>query len=347
MATTVRVELGERSYEIRIGAGALDWGWAGLPRECRALLVTDHRVEALYAERCEAALRALGWQVTREVVPAGEASKCMAMVERLCARAVEGGLAGYAAASYLRGVRFVQVPTTLLAMVDSSVGGKTGVNLPQGKNLVGAFHQPMRVVADLACLDTLSEREYAAGMAEVVKYGVIRDAGLFAQLEADAAGLRGVPVAPLEGIVARCCRLKAEVVAEDEREGGVRAVLNFGHTLGHALEALGEYQACLHGEAVAMGMEYAAALSERVCGFPAAERERLVRLLRALGLPALAAGPAHSWSDIRRVMTRDKKASGGLPRFVLAERLGRVRFGCEVDEDALRGAYEWCLAQAG
>ncbi len=356
------MELGERSYRIRVGGGLLarTGAWcraAGL--KGTALVVTDRHVAPLYATPVEASLKAAGFRTVRAVVPPGEASKCEARLFELYDRALDarmdrssfvvavgggvvGDLAGYLAASYLRGIPFVQIPTTLLAMVDSSVGGKTGIDLPRGKNLVGAFHQPSLVVADTDTLSTLSRREYAAGLAEVVKYGVIRDAPLFRLLETRAAGVLAVDRALVDGIVARCCRIKAGVVGADEREGGVRAILNFGHTFGHALENAAGYAGLLHGEAVAAGMVCAAWLSTRLCGFPERDAARLARLLAAFGLPASARGMRASWPALARAMALDKKASGGAPRFVLADRIGRVRHGVAVSPELVKEAWHVC-----
>ena len=241
---------------------------------------------------------------------------------------VIGDLTGFAAASWLRGIRFVQVPTTLLAMVDSSVGGKTGINIPEGKNLVGAFHQPELVLMDLDTLKTLPPRELSAGMAEVVKTAVIWDAELFQALEKSAE------IFPNIGkIIARCCEIKAEVVQQDEREGGLRGILNFGHTAAHAIENVAGYGEFLHGEAVAIGMVYAARLSVALKGLSEEESARIEKLLARLSLPLGVAGL--EWKDIRAAMAVDKKTVGGLPKFVLADRIGHVEFGCEVPEELL------------
>lgn len=351
---TLQVGLGERSYDIRIGRGALESGWSGVPRDQRALVISDRNVDPLYGGACQAVLADMGWEVSRHVVPAGEASKSLVCLGTLYRRAVEvgldrssyivalgggvvGDLAGFLAASYLRGVRLIQVPTSLLALVDSSVGGKTGVNLPEGKNLVGAFYQPDLVIADLGCLDSLPVREYVAGLAEVIKYGIIWDAELFGRLESHREALLDRDDAMLEAVVARSCEIKAEVVSVDEREAGVRAILNFGHTLGHAVEATAGFERWLHGEAVAAGMDYALRLSVLQKGMPAAEAKRVRTLLAGVGLPALKHPEiaAMEWPALRRAMGADKKALGGTPRFVLAHRLGSVSFGCKVAEPEL------------
>ncbi len=357
MARTVRVELKERSYDIQVGTelpvgGALD-GESG----AAVLIVTDSNVDPLYGDLCDRQLTSAGCRVTRAVIPAGEASKDLHWAGVLYGKAVAAGLdrksvivalgggvvgdlAGFVAATYLRGVRFVQIPTTLLAMVDSSVGGKTGINLPEGKNLVGCFHQPARVVADLATLRSLPQREYVSGLAEVVKYGVIWDARLFRDLEASVRGLLDRNTELLDRIVARCCEIKAEVVAMDEHEVGPRAILNFGHTLGHAIEKAAGYGHLLHGEAVSIGMVYAAYLSTRLKGFADDDYTRLVSILKSLRLPVKTEGGAGAWGAVRDAMTADKKSLRRVPRFVLAERLGGVVIGCEVGDAELKEAWD-------
>ncbi|MFC1462648.1 3-dehydroquinate synthase [Verrucomicrobiota bacterium] len=351
---TVRVSLGDRAYDVNVGAGVSVGSSLSEGAGLRVLLVSDSNVDPLYGDRCEEQLSALGCSVARSVVPAGEESKSLARVEALYTEALAAGLertsvivalgggmvgdlAGFVAATYLRGIGLVQVPTTVLAMVDSAVGGKTAVNLPEGKNLVGSFHQPAEVAADLATLKTLPEREYASGLAEVVKYGVIWDAALFADLEKDAEGLLTRDMSVLEDVVTRCCEIKAEVVQADEKESSLRAILNFGHTLGHALERVLGYGRCLHGEAVSAGMAYALRLSSAEKGLPGDEAERAIALLARLGLPVDMAGldVDVTWADLRAAMVTDKKAIGSVPRFVLAEKLGSVVFGCEPDEETL------------
>ncbi|MBM4154151.1 MAG: 3-dehydroquinate synthase [Lentisphaerae bacterium] len=362
MPKRVRVELGDRSYRILIGGGLLSRAGA-LCRDAglggAALVVTDRNVARRYAGPVRAALEGAGCRVSMAVVPAGESSKCGARLFELYDRALDAGLdrksfvvalgggvvgdlAGYLAASYLRGIAFVQIPTSLLAMVDSSVGGKTGIDLPRGKNLVGAFHQPALVLADTDTLSTLPRREYAAGLAEVVKYGVIRDAALFRLLERRAADVLACDRALMDRVIARCCEIKAEVVGADEREGGVRAILNFGHTLGHALENAAGYEGLLHGEAVAAGMGYAGWLSMRLCGLPEGDLARLAALLRAFGLPDSARGLRATWLGLVRAMALDKKASGRIPRFVLADRIGHARHGVEATPALMKEAWDVC-----
>jgi 3-dehydroquinate synthase len=358
MAKTVEVRLGERSYPIHVGRD-LPLG-EGLPDidGARAMIVTDSHVEALHGMRVHAAFEKQGLSCFRMVLPAGEATKDLHWAGELYGRAarerldrsgimialgggVVGDLAGFVAATYLRGIRLVQVPTTLLAMVDSSVGGKTAINLPQGKNLVGVFHQPIAVFADLATLESLPEREYLSGLAEVVKYGVIWDAPLFHALETHADALRRRDPAALEPVVARCCEIKAEVVALDEKELGPRAILNFGHTLAHALEKVGGYGRWCHGEAVAIGMHYAVQVSVACHGLAKAEADRVTALLGRMGLP-VTTGTDIPWEDLREAMLSDKKTLRQKPRFVLAKRLGDVVPGCEVPDQLLAEIWHVC-----
>jgi 3-dehydroquinate synthase len=288
-------------------------------------------------------------------VPAGEQSKSLEYVGKIYSAALASGLdrkslfvalgggmigdlTGFAAATFLRGVNFIQVPTTLLAMVDSSVGGKTGINLKEGKNLAGAFHQPLEVNADIDCLTTLNDREYRSGLAEVVKYGVIWDASLFHQIETQADAIIARNADVLSRIIARCCEIKAEVVAVDERDNGVRSILNFGHTMGHALETASGYGTLLHGEAVAVGMVFAASVSVAEKGFSKVNSDRLRNLLVKLGLP-VTCNAALSWDTVRKAMNTDKKSQLGKPRFVLAEKLGAVLFGCEASEHVMEEAF--------
>ena len=360
MAGIVRVDLGARAYEIRIGRGLLPevGTWcrkAGLGAS--ALVVTDANVARHHLAPVAESLAAASIRATAATIPPGESSKDLQHLAGLYVHAVEAGLdrasfvvalgggvvgdlAGFLAATYLRGIRLAQVPTSLLAMVDSSVGGKTGIDLPQGKNLVGAFHQPSAVIADTDTLRTLPPREYRAGLAEVVKYGVIADADFFARLEREADAVAAGEAAVLEAVVERCCRLKAEVVAADEREGGRRAILNYGHTLAHAIEHAVGYGEWRHGEAVAAGMVFAARLSTAEAGLPEADADRLVALLRRLGLPVVP--PDVPWEAVRRAMAVDKKAVGRVPRFVLAGAIGRARPGVEVPEGRLREVWDVC-----
>jgi 3-dehydroquinate synthase len=243
-------------------------------------------------------------------------------------------LAGYLAASYLRGVKFIQIPTTLLAAVDSSVGGKTGVNLPEGKNLVGAFYQPQRVMIDLDFLKTLPERELAAGMAEVIKYGLIWDSKLFAEVG------KGRP-SDLASIIKRCVEIKAEVVAGDEREeSGLRAILNFGHTLGHAIEQSVGYGELLHGEAISIGMVAATWLSEKSCNLPGGTTETVKAALKANGLPV--SHPGLSFEQLQPALLRDKKATASGIQWILVPEIGRTLLSTELSEERIREAILFC-----
>jgi 3-dehydroquinate synthase len=339
----IDVALGERSYPIYFSSGEryrLGALTAERASARRAALIVDGGIDARYGAEAEWWLRQSGFEVVRAVVPAGEDSKSLAELSRLydvllaagldrsspviaLGGGVAGDLAGFAAATLLRGVPFVQVPTTLLAQVDSSVGGKTGINHPRGKNLIGAFYQPRLVFIDTSYLRTLPPRDLSAGLAEVVKYGVISDPDLFARIEREAEGLRGGEEAPLRAVIRRSCEIKAAVVAADEREtGGMRATLNFGHTFGHALERITGYGALRHGEAVAMGMVIAARLSARLGLCSQAVAERLCALLPRLGLPT-----SHPFVPELLVdaASTDKKARAGAIHLILVEEIGRVR----------------------
>ena len=241
-----------------------------------------------------------------------------------------GDLAGFVAATYLRGVAFVQIPTTLLAQVDSSVGGKVGVNLKAGKNLVGAFYQPRLVLCDLDTLATLPPREFRSGLAEVIKYGIIYDAPLFARLEKDMPKLLAREPKALGAVIARCCEIKAEVVGQDETESGLRAILNFGHTIGHGLEAISHYGKYLHGEAIAIGQVAASQLSSRLLGLPERDGQRIASLFERAGLPTQLKVNGAQRRKLLAAMRLDKKVSGGEIKFVLAKGIGRVEYGQKV-----------------
>ena len=338
---TLTVSLGERSYPIHIGPGLLADPAVFVPhlRSGRAALVTNDVVAPLYADRVARTLEQAGARVQRIVLPDGEARKDSQTLDRvysalLAERAdrqtvlvalgggVVGDLAGFAAATYQRGVPFIQVPTTLLAQVDSSVGGKTAINHPLGKNMIGAFHQPRVVVADTDSLATLPSRELSAGLAEVIKYGIIHDEAFFRWLEANVDALRALDAPALAHAVGRSCEIKADIVVQDERETGVRALLNLGHTFGHAIETLEGYGKWLHGEAVGAGMVLAARLSTRLGRLPPEGLSRIVDLVRRAGLPieppALA---VDAWLD---AMGRDKKNEGGRLTLILPEALGKA-----------------------
>ena len=340
----VPIALGERSYDIHIGSGLLGdaASWAGLPASTDALIVSNTAVAPLYADRLAAQLAVHHRRVLRLELPDGEQHKNAATLELIydqllgagCDRktviyalggGVVGDMAGFAAACYMRGVPFVQVPTTLLAQVDSSVGGKTAINHPLGKNMIGAFYQPARVVCDLDVLDTLPARELSAGLAEVIKYGPIADLAFLDWIDAHLDALMARDKAALAYAVRRSCEIKAWVVGQDEREGGLRAILNFGHTFGHAIETGLGYGAWLHGEAVGCGMVLAADLSARLGLVDVALVARLKALCQRAGLPVVAPPlsvlPIARWLSLMRV---DKKAEGGEIRFVVIDGPGRA-----------------------
>jgi len=355
----MRVELAERSYDIEIGSGNLSGLAAFLRQRSRsshAVIITDSNVDQLYADGLGDQLADDEWEVHLLVVEAGERSKLPevacdlweTMLEEGADRqsavvAVGGGvvgdLAGFVAATFARGLEFFQVPTTLLAQVDSSVGGKVGINLPGAKNMVGAFWQPLGVLIDVDVLTSLSEREYRAGLAEVVKYGVILDAEFFAYLEQNIAAIHARDTGILRDIVERCCRLKADVVEADERETtGLRSVLNYGHTFAHAFEAAGGYDQLLHGEAVSLGMMCAARLAEKMGRVDAKFVERQQKLLAALRLPLEV--PAFDHDELLDFMRRDKKVDDGKLRFVLPDRIGHVELVKDVRTDDVLAALD-------
>jgi 3-dehydroquinate synthase len=378
------VELGERRYAICIGRGLLvraaDLLSPFLNPSSSLLVVSNPAVAELYAGAVESSLAAAGYKYGLALVPDGEEAKTLSVLAGLYDRAFEAGLdrrsavlalgggvvgdvAGFLAATYMRGVTYAQLPTTLLAQVDSSVGGKVAVNLPHGKNLVGAFYQPRLVVVDLNTLATLPAREWRCGLAEVVKYGVIWDEGLFELLESQvgllaryaapclpeagspapglaARSLDSGTVSLLEEIVWCCCRIKAEVVARDEREEeGLRMILNFGHTVGHAVEALTGYTAFRHGEAVAIGMAAEGRLAVAMGMWPPQELARLERLLSAFSLPTRLP-PELSPDAVLEAMHRDKKAVGGTLTVVLPRRLGEVTVVRDVPEERVKEVLE-------
>lgn len=347
----VPVNLGSRSYDIVINeggisqAGSLLAGWLKLDtaKGLRVLLIADVAVFAVHGAAVQYSLEAAGAEVRAGIVPSGEHTKSYAQTQAMYDHLVDmtadrkvlvvavgggvtGDLAGFVAATYARGLRFVQVPTTLLSMVDSSVGGKTGINHPRGKNLIGAFHQPLGVIIDLATLRTLPDREYRSGLAEVVKYGVILDETFFAFLEQNTAGLNSRNPDVLRHVVARCCELKADVVRQDEYETtGLRAVLNYGHTFGHAFETLAGYGTLLHGEAVSIGMICASRLAESLGRINSHDTCRQSDLLSALNLPVeVPSDLKNRHDDIVRCMMLDKKTEGRELRFVLPSRIGHV-----------------------
>jgi len=351
---TLHVHLGERSYPIHIGAGLL-----GQPdlllshlQQKRVAVVTNTTVAPLYLDRLVAMLQANGVAVMPIVLPDGEAYKNWetlnlifdALLTQHAERkttlialggGVIGDMTGFAAASYQRGVPFIQIPTTLLSQVDSSVGGKTGINHPLGKNMIGAFYQPKVVLADTDTLKTLPPRELSAGLAEVIKYGLIWDADFLAWLEASMDKLRSLDPAAITHAIYRSCEIKAQVVGQDEREGGIRAILNLGHTFGHAIETGMGYGNWLHGEAVAAGMVMAAETSRRLGWLSDADVARTRALIRAAGLPDVA--PDLGVDTYLDYMGHDKKVEGGKMRFVLLKKLGEAVITADVPTDVLTG----------
>jgi 3-dehydroquinate synthase len=346
----VNVSLGKRSYNIFIGKGLI----GQLGSECaklkvgsRCAIISDRNVAPHYAKAVQSSLARAGFDSILITVPPGETAKSLKSVEfcydRLAKHRLErksfivalgggvvGDLAGFVAATYLRGIPFVQVPTTLLAQVDSSVGGKVGVNLKAGKNLVGAFYQPRLVLCDLDTLRSLPGREYRAGLAEVIKYGIIYDASLFRRLERDLPKLLKRNPKTLANVVARCCRIKADVVSQDETESGLRAILNFGHTIGHALEAISGYGKYLHGEAISIGQVAAARLSAVQSGLPESDAARITTIFQRAGLPTRVRLNSQQIKKLSAAMKLDKKVSGGEIKFVLAKKIGKVEFGQKV-----------------
>ncbi len=352
----VDVSLGERSYPILIGQGLLD-----NPRYLRdyvdareVMVVSNETVAPLYLDRLRAAFS--DRRFASACLPDGEQEKRLESMlpvfdsllvngfSRDCQVVALGGgvigdLAGFVAATYQRGVGFVQVPTTLLAMVDSSVGGKTGVNHPRGKNMIGAFHQPRAVIADLSLLNSLPQRELRAGMAEVIKYALLGDVDFLAWLETNLDAAMARDPATLAPLVERCCRNKAAIVAADEHEAGQRALLNLGHTFGHAIEAARGYGDWLHGEAIAAGMCMAARLSARLGWINARDRDRAITLIQRAGLPVRA--PADIGAErFREFMARDKKNRDGALRLVLLRGLGDATVSADYDPDALTATLE-------
>jgi 3-dehydroquinate synthase len=337
----VRIDLGDRSYDILIGEGLLSspLSLQALPRAARAAIVSNDTVAPFYAERLRKALAAQYATCMVVELPDGEQHKdwqtLNLIFDRLLAEGCDrktvlfalgggviGDMTGFAAACYMRGVPFVQVPTTLLAQVDSSVGGKTAINHPLGKNMIGAFYQPVRVICDLDTLDTLPQRELSAGLAEVIKYGPIYDADFLDWIEHNLDALLARDKGALAHAVRRSCEIKAAVVSQDERESGLRAILNFGHTFGHAIEAGLGYGTWLHGEAVGCGMVMASELSARLGLMPPSFVDRMRRLIERAGLPVT--GPALGAERYLELMRVDKKAEGGDIRYVVIESLGRA-----------------------
>jgi 3-dehydroquinate synthase len=362
-ALIVPVTLGSRSYDIAIGPGLIASAGDAVKRlapSARCAVVTDETVAPLHLAGMATGLKAAGVEFDKIILPAGESTKsfthlatlCDALLDRRLERGdivialgggVIGDLAGFAASILKRGVRLVQIPTTLLAQVDSSIGGKTGINTRHGKNLIGSFHQPSLVLIDIDVLDTLDTRELRSGYAEVAKYGLLGDAGFFAWLETNASGIFAGDQAARLHAIERCCRAKAEIVAEDEKEHGRRALLNLGHTFGHALEAWAGYSArLLHGEAVAIGMVLAFEMSEEMGLCQPGAAARAAAHLRTAGLPvriadmaAMTGGALPPAEELAALMLQDKKATAGRLSFVLVRGIGDAFVSDAVDPDAL------------
>jgi len=356
----ITVSLGERSYPITIAAGLFNDPASFWPLTAgeNAMVVTNQTLAPLYLDQLTALLTAAGVKVDQVILPDGEQYKTLAVMDQVFTALLQkphgrdttlialgggviGDLTGFAAASYQRGVRFIQVPTTLLSQVDSSVGGKTAVNHPLGKNMIGAFYQPASVVIDTACLKTLPARELASGLAEVIKYGIILDGAFFQWLEQNLDALLALDEQALSYCIRCCCELKAEVVAADERENGQRALLNLGHTFGHAIEAHMGYGNWLHGEAIAAGMVMAARTAERLGQFQPEETDRIIALFRRAGLPVH--GPQTMSAEMYLPhMMRDKKVLAGELRLILPLSIGRSEVRGGVAHDMVLAAINDC-----
>lgn len=362
MGMEFRINLGERSYPVLAGASLLvqlGRRLASLSLSPRVFVVTNETVGPLYGEQVVRTLERVGFQVMYRELPDGEEYKSLESAEQLYAQAITGGLerqgavvalgggvigdlAGFVAATYMRGIPFIQVPTTLLAMVDSSVGGKVAVNHSLGKNMIGCFYQPRLVLADVETLKTLPVRELRAGLAEVIKYGVISDEQFFVFLEENIEKVFSLNQDVLIEIIKTSCDIKARIVEEDEREQGIRAVLNFGHTIGHALEAVTGYRVYRHGEAVAAGMAVAATIAANMGLCTPDLKLRLTTLLERAGLPT---GVPFSAEQILDLLPRDKKARDGRPRFVLPQALGHVEISSSIPSEEIRSALDACREQ--
>ncbi|MDJ0714668.1 MAG: 3-dehydroquinate synthase [Prochloraceae cyanobacterium] len=357
MQSVINVDLSENSYQIRIASGSLDrlgTQMSQLNLGKKVLIVSNPEIFSYYGEIALDSLKKAGFEVFSHLIPAGETYKTLDSIKQLYDTALEnrlersstmvalgggviGDMTGFGAATWLRGINFVQVPTSLLAMVDASIGGKTGVNHPQGKNLIGAFYQPRLVLIDPQVLKTLPEREFRAGMAEVIKYGIIWDADLFAQLEAADRldRLEYISEELLQTILTRSCQAKADVVSKDEKEAGLRAILNYGHTIGHAVESLTGYSSLVHGEAVAIGTIAAGEIATQLQMWSVEEAKRQYEAIVKVGLPTKI--PAKLDVDrIIEVLKTDKKVKAGKVRFILPERIGKVTITDRVSPDILR-----------
>ncbi len=358
MARKIHVPLGERKYDIHIGVNLLPAvGMCLRDANIRGVigLVSDTNVAPLYADRVRAVIEEAGYPCVVHVLPAGEENKRLARIEEICGAMLAGGLdrasalvalgggvvgdvAGFAAACFMRGIPCLQVPTTVVAQVDSSVGGKTAVDHLLGKNVIGAFHQPMAVIIDMALLKTLPDREVCAGCAEIIKHGVIADADLFAYMEEHASEIVAGDLDALEYPIARSCEIKADVVVEDEQEHGRRAILNYGHTFGHAIETVSNYALFLHGEAVALGMVAAGALGQALGMVDDTFVTRQRACIEAYGLPTR--WDALPVDDALEAMKKDKKARAGTLKFIVPEGMGAVARRTDVTEAQARAAFE-------
>lgn len=356
----ITVSLGDRSYPITIAAGLFNDPASFWPLKAgdNAMLVTNQTLAPIYLEKLATLLSNAGVKVDQVILPDGEQYKTLAVMDEVFTALLQkphgrdttlialgggviGDLTGFAAASYQRGVRFIQAPTTLLSQVDSSVGGKTAVNHPLGKNMIGAFYQPASVVVDTDCLTTLPPRELASGLAEVIKYGIILDGEFFQWLEQNLDALLALDNTAMAYCIRRCCELKADVVAADERETGLRALLNLGHTFGHAIEAHMGYGNWLHGEAVAAGMVMAARTAERLGQFSAVDTDRIIALLQRAGLPVNGPDSMTAEAYLPHMM-RDKKVLGGELRLVLPLAIGRSEVRGGVAHDMVLAAINDC-----
>lgn len=357
-STSLTVQLGDRSYPIHLvqeDLAPLAEALAHVPLKSAIGLVTDSHVAPLYGDRVAKFVQDLGYRCITHVMPAGEANKKLAEIENICGTLLEGGLdrssvlialgggvvgdlAGFAAACFMRGIPYIQIPTTIVAQVDSSVGGKTGVNHALGKNTIGAFHQPQAVIIDLGFLRSLPERELRAGLAEVIKHGVIADAELFEYMEQNSAAILAKDLAALRYPVQRSCEIKSAIVAEDEFETGVRANLNYGHTFGHAFEAVTQYTHFLHGEAIALGMCAAAELSRSLGLIDDATVSRQRACIEQYGLPTR--WPELPVEDCIVAMRKDKKVRAGTMKFIVAEAIGRAAQRTDVTEAQARLAMQ-------
>ncbi len=353
------VDLGTRSYSIVIGTGILgriDERIREFRFSEKSAIISNPTVYSLYGEQLRKAVESAGLDPITILIPDGEEYKDYFWSYHILSKLLEAGLdrrsvifalgggvigdiTGFVASTYMRGISCIQVPTTLLSQVDSSVGGKTGVNHPLGKNMIGTFYQPSLVWIDVETLKTLPPREFLAGMAEVIKYGIIRDKGLFNYLDRHSEEIRALDPEHLMNIIYRSCEIKAEVVSQDEREAGLRAILNFGHTIGHAIETITNYRRFLHGEAVAIGMVYEAKLANKKGLIKEYTVKKIRSLIKKYNLPYRLDFPYHR-SDIFRAMAIDKKAVSGRLRFVLPLEIGRVTIASDIPKSLLQGLFQ-------